>query len=88
MKQKYWYVYLLECKDGSFYTGVTNDVDKRMKTHALGKGSKYVSRRGFKQVLGTRACKDRSEACKCEYLIKQLSREEKRAWFDLSLSKN
>ena len=46
---KKWYVYILECQDGSFYTGVTNDVDARMKAHAEGKGSKYVYRKGFKE---------------------------------------
>jgi len=46
--KKQWYVYILECEDGSFYTGVTNDVDKRMKAHADGKrGSKYVYNKGF-----------------------------------------
>ena len=38
--KKQWYVYILECQDGSFYTGVTNDVDARMKAHTEGKGSK------------------------------------------------
>ena len=41
MKQK-WFVYLLECLDGSYYVGVTTDVDKRMNAHAEGKGSRYV----------------------------------------------
>ena len=82
MKEKEWFVYLLECKDGSFYTGVTNDLEKRMKAHALGKGSKYVYRRGFRQILASRKCLSRSEACKFEYEVKQLPREEKREWFN------
>ena len=81
MEQK-WFVYLLECQDGSFYTGVTNDVEARMKAHATGKGSKYVYKKGFKELLRTKECKDKSEACKCEYEIKQLSRKEKIGWFD------
>ena len=45
--KKQWYVYILECQDGSFYTGVAKDIDARMKAHATGKGSKYV----YKKVL-------------------------------------
>ena len=77
-----WHVYILECKDGSFYTGVTNNISARMKAHAIGKGSKYVFRKGFKRLLRTKQCKDKSDACKCEYEIKQLPRAEKLAWFD------
>jgi putative endonuclease len=73
---------LLECQDGSFYTGTTNDIEKRMKAHASGKGSKYVARKGFKELLRTKACKDKSDACKQEYEIKQLARNEKLNWFD------
>ena len=77
-----WYVYTLECGDGSFYTGVTTDVDARMKVHAEGKGSKYVRKKGFKQLLRAKSCESRSDACKCEYVIKKLPRGEKLSWFD------
>jgi len=80
--KKQWCVYLLECEDGSFYTGVTNDVDSRMNAHAIGKGSKYVYKKGFKQLLRVKPCKDKSDACKCEYIIKKLSKNEKLGWFD------
>ena len=79
--KKQWYVYILECGDGSFYTGVTNDIDARMNTHAEGKGSKYVCKKGFKRLLRAKLCKDKSDACKCEYAIKKLSRAEKLGWF-------
>jgi putative endonuclease len=79
---KNWYVYILECLDGSYYTGVTNDIDARMKAHAEGKGSKYVYKKGFKGLLQAKACKDKSEACKCEYAIKKLPRGEKLSWFE------
>ncbi|HIF72023.1 MAG TPA: hypothetical protein EYQ61_05670 [Dehalococcoidia bacterium] len=46
-----WYVYILECSDGSFYTGATNDVERRMKQHKEGKGSKYVYQKGFRKLL-------------------------------------
>ena len=80
--KKPWYVYILECSDGSFYTGVTTDVDARMEAHATGKGSKYVYAKGFKKLLRERLCKDRSDACKCECEIKKLPRNQKLGWFD------
>tara|TARA_Y100000310_G_scaffold337938_1_gene426276 strand:+ start:7433 stop:7678 length:246 start_codon:yes stop_codon:yes gene_type:complete len=81
MSQK-WQVYILECLDGSFYTGVTNDLDKRIKTHTKGKGSKYVYKKGFKKLLRSKICKDKSQACKYEYEIKQLPKNKKLDWFD------
>lgn len=82
MEEKKWFVYILECLDGSYYTGVTNDLDLRMNVHATGKGSKYVSKKGFKKLLRAIPCKDKSEACKFEYEIKQLPRKDKLGWFD------
>lgn len=79
--KKQWCIYLLECGDGSYYTGVSNDVDKRMKAHAEGKGSKYVYRKGFRKLLFVKPCESKSEACKFEYAVKQLSRNEKVEWF-------
>ena len=72
--KKEWCVYILECSDGTYYTGVTNDIENRMKVHAEGKGSKYVYQKGFKEILKVKLCKDKSDACKCEYEIKQLPR--------------
>lgn len=80
--EKQWHVYILECSDGSFYTGVTNDIDIRMKAHAEGKGSKYVCKKGFRRLLRVKLCEDKSDACKCEYEIKKLPRNEKLDWFD------
>ncbi len=80
--KKQWFVYILECKDNSYYTGVTNDIDKRMKTHEKGKGSKYVCKKGFKELLKVKPCKDKSDACKCEYEIKKLPRNQKLDWFE------
>ena len=79
--EKQWFVYILECGDGSYYTGVTNNVDARMKAHAEGKGSKYVSKKGFRKLLFIRPCGSKSDACKCEYEIKQLPRNQKLNWF-------
>ena len=85
LMEKQWHVYILECCDGSYYTGVTNDIEKRMKTHAQGKGSKYVYKKGFKELLYSKECKNKSEACKCEYEIKQLPRNKKLNWFTHNL---
>ncbi|MDH3353217.1 MAG: GIY-YIG nuclease family protein [Nanoarchaeota archaeon] len=79
--EKIWFVYILECQDGSFYTGVTNDIDKRMKAHAEGKGSKYVQRKGFRKLLRTKECIDRSDAQKAECQIKKLQKYDKLDWF-------
>ena len=76
-----WYVYILQCKNNSLYTGVTNDLLKRMKTHEEGKGSKYVKAKGFKQLLRFKKCENKSEAHKAEYRIKQLHKSEKLSWF-------
>ena len=76
-----WYVYLLECCDDSLYTGITNDLKKRMETHKSGKGSKYVKAKKFKQILHAIEVKDKSEAAKMEYKIKQLERNDKITFF-------
>lgn len=78
---KTWSVYILECLDGSYYTGVTNDIEKRMKTHEKGKGSKYVTSRGFKQLIVSKKYSTKSDAMKAEYKIKQLPRNEKLDFF-------
>ena len=76
-----WYVYILECKDESLYTGITNDLDKRMAAHKSGKGSKYVKWKGFGRLLHSIEVKDRGEAAKLEYEIKKLERNEKITFF-------
>ncbi|MTI86231.1 MAG: GIY-YIG nuclease family protein [Firmicutes bacterium] len=45
MSYQHWYLYILECEDGSLYTGITKDLDKRIKAHKAGKGSRYVRSR-------------------------------------------
>ena len=81
--KKSWFVYILECHDGSFYTGVTNDVDKRMKIHAEGKGSKYVRLKRFRKLLRARECVSRSDAQKAECEIKRLDKWDKLDWFKI-----
>ena len=77
MQEKKWCVYILECLDGSYYTGITNDLTKRMDAHKSGKGSKYVLSRGFRCLLCSKNYLSRSEALRAEYEIKQLPKNEK-----------
>ena len=72
-----WYVYILECSDGTLYTGITTDLDKRLKTHNNGKGAKYTKARLPVVLKASFETADRSEASKEEYRIKQLSRKQK-----------
>lgn len=75
---KKWYVYILECeKDGSLYTGITTDVNRRLLEHNSGKGSKYTAMRRPVVLRALFEAKNRSEASKEEYRIKQLSKQEK-----------
>ena len=72
-----WYVYILECSDGTLYTGITNDLEKRIITLNKGKGAKYTKTRLPVKLRGSFEAEDRSKASKEEYRIKQLTREEK-----------
>ena len=72
-----WYVYILKLADESYYTGTTNNIDKRMKMHRSGKGSKYVRSRLPLAIVYVEEFENRSEACKREYQIKQMDRIQK-----------
>ncbi len=74
-----WFLYLLECTDGSIYTGITNDVEKRYAAHVCGKGARYTRSHPPLQVLAIFDYADRSSASKAEYAMKQLSARQKRA---------
>ncbi|KAF0811717.1 hypothetical protein IGB42_03876 [Andreprevotia sp. IGB-42] len=74
-----WYVYLLECRDGSIYTGVAVDVAKRFALHLAGKGARYTRARPPRRLLMVIEYPDRSAALKAEYAIKQLPAASKRA---------
>jgi len=72
-----YYVYILVCKDGAFYTGYTQDVKARMKLHKLGRGAKYVRTHQPEKVVYVEKFETRSDAMKREREIKRLSRIEK-----------
>lgn len=74
-----YFLYILRCGDGSLYTGITTDVDKRLAVHQSGKGAKYTRGRGPLTVVYREECGGKSAALKRELAVKSLSREEKLA---------
>ena len=72
-----YYVYILECNDGTLYTGITTDLVRRIETHNRGKGAKYTKTRLPVVLKMSIESENRSTASKEEYRIKQLSRKEK-----------
>jgi putative endonuclease len=72
-----WLVYVLRCRDGSLYTGITNDLPKRLKAHAAGKASKYTRSRLPVRLAYSEPQKSKSAALKREAAIKRLRRAEK-----------
>lgn len=78
------YVYILECKDNTYYTGYTTNVKHRLKMHNLGRDAKYTRARRPCRLVYSKECDSKSSAMKLEYRIKQLSRKEK---LDLILGK-
>lgn len=74
-----WYLYVLETADGTFYTGITTNVDKRVQTHNAGKGAKYTALRRPVRVVAVWETVGRSNATRLERAFKQLSRPRKLA---------
>ena len=72
-----WYLYILRCGDGTLYTGITTDVERRLEAHRQGRGAKYTRGRGPLELAYQEECGTHSEALKREYAVKQLTREEK-----------
>ena len=72
-----WYVYILRCGDGMFYTGSTDDVERRLAVHRSGKGAKYTRGRGPLELVYQEALPDRSSALRREAAIKKLTRAQK-----------
>ncbi|CAB3720794.1 hypothetical protein LMG24238_04876 [Paraburkholderia sediminicola] len=74
-----WFLYLLECSDGSVYTGIATDVQARFDKHVSGEGARYTRSRKPVQVLVSFELADRSSASRAEYWVKRLPPAEKRA---------
>ena len=73
-----WYVYIVRCADGTFYTGVAKDVSARVSQHNLGQGSKYTRGRRPVKLVYQEQARDRGSAQRREAAIKQMSRAAKR----------
>ncbi|PKO84096.1 MAG: hypothetical protein CVU17_05835 [Betaproteobacteria bacterium HGW-Betaproteobacteria-11] len=75
-----WFVYLLECTDGSIYTGIARDVEKRFIAHQQGKGARYTRSHPPLRVLASESWPDRGAALRAEWRLKQLTPQAKRAY--------
>lgn len=71
------YTYILECEDGSYYTGWTNDLEKRYEAHLHGTGAKYTKSHKPVRIAYYEEYEDKIDAMKREYAIKHLTRKEK-----------
>ncbi len=74
-----WFVYLIECVDGSVYTGIATDVERRYAEHVAGKGARYTRSHPPLRLLACFEHADRSAASRAEHAIKQLTPARKRA---------
>lgn len=72
-----YYVYMVRCADGSYYSGYTNNVQRREQVHNAGKGAKYTRSRRPVQVVYQETCPDKRAALRREYALKQLSHAQK-----------
>lgn len=74
-----WSVYIIQCADGSLYTGITTDVDRRFREHSrqTGRGARYLRGRAPLQLVYMCEVGDRSAALRVEYRIKQLPKAQK-----------
>lgn len=74
-----YYVYILRCADGTLYTGITDDVERRVAAHNSGKGAKYTRGRGPVEPVYREQCPDKPSALRREAAVKRLRRAEKLA---------
>jgi putative endonuclease len=72
-----WHIYIIKCKDGKLYTGITNDLEKRVKAHNSGNGCKFTRCRTPVKLLHSEDCLNKPEALSREAQIKKLTRQEK-----------
>ncbi|MEI7531476.1 MAG: GIY-YIG nuclease family protein [Betaproteobacteria bacterium] len=80
-----WFLYLLKCSDGTFYAGITNDLEKRLLAHNEGKGAKYTRGRAPLELLASKACESRSSALKEEAAVKKLPKNQKIKFFNAKI---
>lgn len=81
-----WYVYILECRDGLYYTGVTWNLATRLEQHYLGKGSRFTTKHGVKALRYVETFTDLVEARSRERQLKDFSRQKKEALWEKEFS--
>ncbi|MHB8455309.1 MAG: GIY-YIG nuclease family protein [Acidiferrobacterales bacterium] len=74
-----WHVYIIECRDGSLYTGITNDLARRIRQHNAGRAARYTRGRGPVVMRYFELCVSRAQALRREWAVKRLSRVQKQA---------
>ena len=76
-KKERWFLYILECSDGKFYTGITKDMERRLKTHNEGKGANFTRIRRPVKMIYHETLRNRAQALVREYAVKLLPRKKK-----------
>jgi predicted GIY-YIG superfamily endonuclease len=79
-RRRGWWLYLLKCADGTLYTGITNDLQRRIAQHNGGTASRYTRSRLPVELVYRERCRGKSGALKKEHRIKTLSRQQKQAY--------
>ncbi len=75
-----WRLYLIECSNGAYYAGITNDLAARYAAHVMGQGAKYTKGNPPLRLLGSKSYPDRPSASRAEWQIKQLPKSKKLAY--------
>jgi putative endonuclease len=74
-----WFVYLVKCRDGTLYTGVARDVERRLEQHNAGRGARYTRGRGPVVMVAASRAMEKRAAYRLEWAVKQLPRRRKAA---------
>lgn len=77
-----WFLYLLECRNGAYYAGITNNLEFRFAAHLSGKGARYTRANPPIRILASKGYPDRSSASSAEAQLKKRKREQKLSFFE------
>ena len=77
-----WFLYLLECNNGAYYAGITNNLESRFAAHVIGKGARYTRANPPIKIVASKSYQDRSTASVAEAQLKSLPRHKKLQYFD------
>lgn len=77
-----WILYLLECRNGAYYAGITNNLESRFAAHLSGKGARYTRANPPVRILASKGYPDRSSASSAEAQLKKRKREQKLSFFE------